>query len=51
MYLLPLIVVMLSSCTSTELVVDLYQSCKYRDKCPNDFVADQLRGAEYAYTM
>ena len=40
-YLLPLIAVMLSGCVSTpELVVDLYQSCKYRNDCIGDRVQD-----------
>ena len=40
-YLLPLICVLLSGCVSTpELVVELYQSCKYRDNCIGDKVQD-----------
>jgi len=42
-YLLPLICVLLSGCVSTpELLVELYQSCKYRDDCIGDRVQDWL---------
>jgi hypothetical protein len=42
-YILPLIFV-LSGCTTTELAIDMYQSCKYRDKCPVELVGDWLNG-------
>ena len=34
----------MSGCTSAELAVGMYQSCKYRDKCPSDYVANWLNG-------
>jgi hypothetical protein len=35
---------LMSACTTTELAIDMYQSCKYRDKCPVELVGDWLNG-------
>ena len=43
-YLLPLIVVMLSGCTSTELVVDLYQVVSTEINIIMILFGDWLRG-------
>ena len=42
--LISIMVISMSGCTSTELVVDMYQSCKYRDKCPVELVSNWLNG-------
>lgn len=38
-----LIAVSMSGCTSAELAVDMYQMCKYRDKCPVELVGNWLK--------
>ena len=40
---------MLSGCTSTELVMNLYQVVSTEINIPNDFVVDWLRVVEYGY--
>mgnify|MGYP001166343759 FL=1 len=42
--LISIMVISMSGCTSAELAVDMYQSCKYRDKCPVELVGNWLNG-------
>ena len=42
--LISIMVISMNGCTSAELAVDLYQSCKYRDKCPVELVSNWLNG-------
>ena len=39
-----MIVVSMSGCTAVETSTQLYQMCKYQDKCPVEVVGNWLKG-------
>ena len=41
-----IVIVSMSGCTAVETSTQLYQLCKYQDKCPVEVVGNWLKGGQ-----